>query len=80
MKLNKLLICTMLLFLAGFECASARNIKLAKKVLVGEGIAKFEPKGFNAQSMVSFALKEEPEEIGKTSFRLATRPHDLFQG
>ena len=65
MKLNKLLICTMLLFLAGFECASARNIKLAKKVLVGEGIAKFEPKGFNAQSMVSFALKEEPEEIGK---------------
>ena len=78
MKLNKLLICTMLLSLAGFGCASARNVKLAKEVLVGEGIAKFEPKGFNAPSMVSFALKEEPEEIGALPADWALIPQIYF--
>lgn len=43
---------------------SAHNVKMEKKVIVGDGIAKFVPKGFNLSQMPSFALKAEPQEKG----------------
>lgn len=46
------------------ECISAQNIEMGKKVMVGEGIAKFVPKGFEPKQMPSFALKKEPSEKG----------------
>lgn len=41
---------------------SAHNVKMEKEVIVGDGIAKFVPKGFNLSQMPSFALKAEPQE------------------
>lgn len=38
---------------------SAHNVKMEKEVIVGDGIAKFVPKGFNLSQMPSFALKAE---------------------
>lgn len=43
---------------------SAYNVKMEKEVIVGDGIAKFVPKGFNLSQMPSFALKAEPQEKG----------------
>lgn len=43
---------------------SAHNVKMEKEVIVGDGIAKFVPKGFNLRQMPSFALKAEPQEKG----------------
>lgn len=43
---------------------SAHNVKMEKEVIVGDGIAKFVPKGFNLNQMPSFALKAEPQEKG----------------
>ena len=43
---------------------SAHNVKMEKEVIVGDGIAKFVPKGFNLSHMPSFALKAEPQEKG----------------
>ena len=43
---------------------SAHNVKMEKEVIVGDGIAKFVPKGFNLSQMPSFALKAEPQEKG----------------
>lgn len=43
---------------------SAHNVKMEKEVIVGEGIAKFVPKGFNLSQIPSFALKAEPQEKG----------------
>ena len=43
---------------------SAHNVKMEKEVIVGNGIAKFVPKGFNLSQMPSFALKAEPQEKG----------------
>ena len=43
---------------------SAHNVKMEKEVMVGDGIAKFVPKGFNLSQMPSFALKAEPQEKG----------------
>jgi len=37
---------------------------MEKKVMVGDGIAKFVPQGFNLKQMPSFALKGEPKEKG----------------
>lgn len=37
---------------------------MEKEVIVGDGIAKFVPKGFNLSQMPSFALKAEPQEKG----------------
>lgn len=42
----------------------AHNVKMKKEVMVGEGIAKFMPQGFNLKQMPSFALKAEPQEKG----------------
>lgn len=42
----------------------AHNVKMEKEVMVGEGIAKFVPQGFNLKQMPSFALKAEPQEKG----------------
>ena len=42
----------------------AHNVKMKKEVMVGEGIAKFVPQGFNLKQMPSFALKAEPQEKG----------------
>lgn len=52
-----------MLCLAGWT-ASAQDIKIEKKVMVGDGIAKFIPAGFNLKQMPSFALKGEPREQG----------------
>lgn len=46
------------------EWLSAHNVKMEKEVIVGDGIAKFVPKGFNLSQMPSFALKAEPQEKG----------------
>lgn len=43
---------------------SAHNVKMEKEVIVGDGIAKFVPKGFNLSQMPSLALKAEPQEKG----------------
>lgn len=43
---------------------SAHNVKMEKEVIVGDGIARFVPKGFNLSQMPSFALKAEPQEKG----------------
>lgn len=43
---------------------SAHNVKMEKEVIVGDGIVKFVPKGFNLSQMPSFALKAEPQEKG----------------
>lgn len=43
---------------------SAHNVKMEKEVMVGDGIAKFVPKGFILSQMPSFALKAEPQEKG----------------
>lgn len=43
---------------------SAHNVKMEKEVIVGDGIAKYVPKGFNLSQMPSFALKAEPQEKG----------------
>lgn len=43
---------------------SAHNVKMEKEVMVGDGIAKFVPKGFNLSQMPSFALKAELQEKG----------------
>lgn len=43
---------------------SAHNVKMEKEVIVGDGIAKFVPKGFNLSQMPSFALKAELQEKG----------------
>lgn len=43
---------------------SAHNVKMEKEVIVGDGIAKFVPRGFNLSQMPSFALKAEPQEKG----------------
>lgn len=43
---------------------SAHNVKMEKEVIVGDGIAKLVPKGFNLSQMPSFALKAEPQEKG----------------
>lgn len=43
---------------------SAHNVKMEKEVIVGDGITKFVPKGFNLSQMPSFALKAEPQEKG----------------
>lgn len=43
---------------------SAHNVKMEKEVIVGDGIAKFVPKGFNLSQMPSFSLKAEPQEKG----------------
>lgn len=43
---------------------SAHNVKMEKEVMIGDGIAKFVPKGFNLSQMPSFALKAELQEKG----------------
>lgn len=45
---------------AGYAVCSAKSVKWAKQKSVGDGIALFEPKGFSAVSMPSFALEKEP--------------------
>lgn len=65
MRICKVFICLTVLLSSVLTGLSAKNIRLEKKVMVGKGIAKFVPRGFDAQSMVSFALKAEPAETGK---------------
>ena len=45
--------------------ATARQLKIERSVMVGEGIAKFIPKGFEAAKIPSFALEKDPPEQGK---------------
>ena len=42
--------------------ASTRKVNVARSVMVGNGIAKFVPDGFDAKKVPSFAIEKEPRE------------------
>ena len=44
--------------------ASTHKVKITHSVMVGDGIAKFIPEGFDAQKIPSFAIEKEPREQG----------------
>lgn len=44
--------------------ASTRKVNVARSVMVGNGIAKFVPDGFDAKKVPSFAIEKEPREQG----------------
>lgn len=45
--------------------AATKNVKIIRSVMVGNGIAKFIPKGYDAKQVPSLAISKEPEEQGK---------------
>lgn len=45
--------------------AATKNVKIIRSVMVGNGIAKFIPKGYDAKKVPSLAISKEPEEQGK---------------
>lgn len=45
--------------------ATTKNVKIIRSVMVGNGIAKFIPKGYDAKKVPSLAISKEPEEQGK---------------
>lgn len=47
--------------------AATQRINIAKSVMVGNGIAKFMPEGFDAKKVPSFAIGKEPREQGAVS-------------
>lgn len=47
-----------------WSSAAVRNVKTARSMMVGEGIAEFIPKGYDAEKIPSFAIDGEPEETG----------------
>lgn len=47
-----------------WSSAAVRNVKTARSMMVGEGIAEFIPKGYDAEKIPSFAVDGEPEETG----------------
>lgn len=47
--------------------ASTRKVNVARSVMVGNGIAKFVPDGFDAKKVSSFAIEKEPREQGALS-------------
>lgn len=47
--------------------ASTRKVNVARSVMVGNGIAKFVPDGFDAKKVPSFAIEKEPREQGALS-------------
>ncbi len=44
--------------------AATKNVKIKRSVMVGNGIAKFIPKGFDAKKIPSLAIEKEPAEQG----------------
>lgn len=48
-----------------WSSAAVRNVKTARSMMVGEGIAEFIPKGYDAEKIPSFAIDGEPEETGQ---------------
>lgn len=44
--------------------ASTQKVTIARSVMVGDGIAKFIPEGFDAKKVPSFAIEKEPRENG----------------
>lgn len=60
--------------------ASTHKVKITHSVMVGNGIAKFIPEGFDAQKIPSFAIEKEPREQGHTSCRLGTCSRVLTHG
>lgn len=45
--------------------AATKNVKIIRSVMMGNGIAKFIPKGYDAKKVPSLAISKEPEEQGK---------------
>lgn len=45
--------------------AATKNVKIIRSVMVGNGIAKFIPKGYDAKKVPSLAISKEPKEQGK---------------
>ena len=46
--------------------AATQKVSIKQSVLVGDGIAKFIPEGFDAKKVPSFAIEKEPRERGHT--------------
>lgn len=44
--------------------AATQKVSIKQSVLVGDGIAKFIPEGFDAKKIPSFAIEKEPREKG----------------
>ena len=44
--------------------AATQKVSIKQSVLVGDGIAKFIPEGFDAKKVPSFAIEKEPRERG----------------
>lgn len=44
--------------------ASTQKVDIARSIMVGNGIAKFIPEGFDAKKVPSFAIEKEPREQG----------------
>lgn len=42
--------------------AATQKVSIKQSVLVGDGIAKFIPEGFDAKKVPSFAIEKEPRE------------------
>lgn len=61
---RKVGLASMICLTAGCLSVSAQTVAMEKKVMVGNGIAKFIPQGFDWKQMPSFALQDEPREQG----------------
>ena len=47
-----------------WSSAAVKNVKVTQGVMVGDGIARFIPKGYDAEKIPTFAIADEPEEKG----------------
>ena len=66
MKYNsiKMLATLLLTFTPLLTFGNTQKVNITKSVMVGNGIAKFIPEGFDAKKVPSFAIEKEPREKG----------------
>lgn len=57
--------CLALIAIPATVSAATKNVKIKRSVMVGNGIAKFIPKGYDASKIPSLAIVKEPQEQGK---------------
>lgn len=65
LRFKLFVVCLALIAIPATVSAATKNVKIKRSVMVGNGIAKFIPKGYDASKIPSLAIVKEPQEQGK---------------
>ena len=65
LRFKLFVVCLALIAIPAMVSAATKNVKIKHSVMVGNGIAKFIPKGYDASKIPSLAIVKEPQELGK---------------